>query len=386
MTKTYICDACGRISTITWDNARCHFCGSATHISREDATEIPVPKDEFGTDFIAVVHRGNVVDVLLLSDRSSVHGCGIEGSVQAYVDRVQIANELQKATDIEVKYENNSYLVRVTDGVAHIMIPMGIAGNPEDVYLSASEREAILTVALISASSKGVIEVGSAEERGGEAQCLSTRTIGDAARRCWRAAHGTGAKGAVRAASAGVRNALKQSMGVAKRMFEVVLVRKTPSLLTEREIKARETAAALTTEHDKQAVQAEDGLSFAPNTSVQAEKPRLIPEIPKRNVNFSQHPYHRIALALGYTYLSQVSSKIDYFVYAHPVGHNLEFAKLPAESGNCHWTHISREPFLREEGSEKASLITYLLARHGLKIITDSPTDTNLSPPVVLLK
>jgi hypothetical protein len=91
----------------------------------------------------------------------------------------------------------------------------------------------------------------------------------------------------------------------------------------------------------------------------------------------SQHPYHRTALAFGYVYRLQVSSKIDYFVYSHPVGHTLEFAKLPAEAGD--WEHNKRGPDRkREHGCDHASLITYLLARHDLKVIADSTPATNL--------
>jgi CheY-like chemotaxis protein len=36
--------------------------------------EIPIPKSWFGTDFSAVVYRGKVVDILVLSDRTSVYG------------------------------------------------------------------------------------------------------------------------------------------------------------------------------------------------------------------------------------------------------------------------------------------------------------------------
>ena len=87
----------------------------------EPATEIPIPKDEFGTDFVAVVYRGKVVDVLLACGRSSVQSdlwCELVRS-QQYVDNVKPGDESRKLTDIEVKHGNNVYLVRVTDGVPH---------------------------------------------------------------------------------------------------------------------------------------------------------------------------------------------------------------------------------------------------------------------------
>jgi hypothetical protein len=62
-----------------------------------------------------------------------------------------------------------------------------------------------------------------------------------------------------------------------------------------------------------------------------------------RPQRFKQHPYHRVALAFSYTYESQVSNKIDYFVYTHPVGHTLEFA----ESGI--WQHKKARPNWRLE-------------------------------------
>src|SRR5208282_2548103 len=100
---TYICDSCGRISTISWVKECCHFCGSATHVSPEDAVEIPIPKSEFGTEFIAVVYQGRVVDLLLASGRSSVHGYlwGELVRVQEYVDNLGPGDKSRKPTDIE---------------------------------------------------------------------------------------------------------------------------------------------------------------------------------------------------------------------------------------------------------------------------------------------
>ena len=93
VTRAYICDSCGRISTVTWNNEFCNGCWKATRVLSDQATEIPIPKSEFGTDFIAVVYQGKVVDVLLPSDRTSihttVHECGMDGHVQAFVDRTE---------------------------------------------------------------------------------------------------------------------------------------------------------------------------------------------------------------------------------------------------------------------------------------------------------
>ena len=104
--------------------------------------EVTIPKCEVGTDFIAVVYRGKVVDILRLSDRTSIHDC-----VQAYVDNLQPADESREATDIEVKYGSNVFLVRLTEGVPQVLIP-AMAMSLADSYLSTREREAILRLAL----------------------------------------------------------------------------------------------------------------------------------------------------------------------------------------------------------------------------------------------
>lgn len=379
--STYTCDSCGRVATSVRADKLSHCCKKTTLLAVETATEVQIPKSVFGTDFIAVVCRGKVVDILLLSDRTSVHttlhDCQFDGPVQGFVDNPQPVGESREATDIEVRYENNVYVVRIVDGAPHIMIP-AMEYRAGDSYLTSDEKQSILALAR-STLSKGIIENASGHECGSGAQCSSTRTIGDesvgaAVER--RAAHGIAAEAAVRAADAGLRNTLKQLRVVAKRIFELVLRHKTPSLLKQEGINARETAAALTTEHDKPGVQAEDAISSAPHARVQTQGPPLIPEVPKRNINFSQHPYHQIALAFGYTYQSQVSSKIDYFLYTHPVGHTLEFAKLPAEAGA--WKHVKTGPnWKHETGCDHASLITYLLACHDLKTITDSTPAAN---------
>jgi hypothetical protein len=87
---TYTCDSCGRIATSVRAEKLSHCCKRTTHSSVEIVTEIPIPKCEFGTDFIAVVCRGWVVDLLLASGRSSVHSYLWDEleRVQAYVDRI----------------------------------------------------------------------------------------------------------------------------------------------------------------------------------------------------------------------------------------------------------------------------------------------------------
>src|ERR1700735_189666 len=87
---TYRCDSCGRISSAVQADKLSYCCGKATQPSSKHATEIFIPKSEFGTDFIPVVNRGKVVDVLLLADRTSVHttlhACGMD--MQGCVDNV----------------------------------------------------------------------------------------------------------------------------------------------------------------------------------------------------------------------------------------------------------------------------------------------------------
>jgi hypothetical protein len=111
---TYTCDSCGRVATSVRAEKLSHCCKKTTHPSVEIAAEIPIPKCEFGTDFIAVVCRGWVVDLLLASGRSSVHGYlwGELLRVQEYVDRLETTDENREATDIEVKYGNNRSLAR----------------------------------------------------------------------------------------------------------------------------------------------------------------------------------------------------------------------------------------------------------------------------------
>jgi hypothetical protein len=178
----YICDSCGRISTITSQFARCDYCGSATHISPEDAMEIPVPKDEFGTELLAVVHQGKVVDVLLRSDRTSMSDVFSPQfvRVQEFIDNLAPNDKgTRKPTDAEVRHGNNVYLVRVADGVPHIMIPaMGLGFYAGDNYLSASERETILALALHemcpSAEKESVVEIALARTRKSKALQATT--------------------------------------------------------------------------------------------------------------------------------------------------------------------------------------------------------------------
>jgi hypothetical protein len=197
--STYTCDSCGRVATSVRADKLSRCCGKTAQSSVEIATEIPIPKWRFGTDFIAVVCRRKVVDILLLFDRTSVHNtlqlCGMD--MQGFVDNL-LREKYREATDIEVKYGNNVYVVRMMDGAPHIMIPaMGCAG---DSYLTSDEKQSILALAR-STLSDGIVANASGQERGSKAQCSSTRPIGDesvgaAVER--PAAHGTAAEGAVR--------------------------------------------------------------------------------------------------------------------------------------------------------------------------------------------
>lgn len=149
--KAYICDSCGRISSIRWADGSCSYCLKSTRLSSQDAVEVPIAKCEFGTDFIAVVYQGKVVDMLLASDRRSVHRYLWDElvRVQDYVDLLKYTDETRETNDIEVKYENNVYVVRQEEGAPRIFIP-AISTEVElgDSYLSATEREAILTLAM----------------------------------------------------------------------------------------------------------------------------------------------------------------------------------------------------------------------------------------------
>jgi len=150
--KAYICDSCGRISSIRWADGSCSYCLKSTRLSPQDAVEVPIAKCEFGTDFIAVVYQGKAVDMLLASDRRSVQSylCPeLVKLIQEYVDHLEHADETRETNDIEVKYENNVYVVRQEEGAPRIFIP-AISNEAElgDSYLSASEREAILTLAM----------------------------------------------------------------------------------------------------------------------------------------------------------------------------------------------------------------------------------------------
>jgi hypothetical protein len=92
---TYTCDSCGRVATSVRADKLSHCCKKTTQPSVEIAAEIPIPKCEFGTDFIAVVCRGWVVDILLLSDRTSVYDCAKEVGVQAYVNSLRLVEPQQ---------------------------------------------------------------------------------------------------------------------------------------------------------------------------------------------------------------------------------------------------------------------------------------------------
>jgi hypothetical protein len=167
------------------------------------AVEIPVPKCEFGTDFIAVVCRGWVVDILLLSDRTSVYDCARETRIQTYVNTLSPPFE-KCETDIEVTYGNNVYVVRMMDGAPHIMIPALGMGDCAG-YLTSHEKRSVLALAR-STLSEGIVEIVSDHECGSEAQCLSTAiiceaSVGAAVER--RAVQGIGAEGAVSSAKVG---------------------------------------------------------------------------------------------------------------------------------------------------------------------------------------
>jgi hypothetical protein len=147
---TYICDSCGRVATSVRADKLSHCCKKTTHPSVEIATEIPIPKWMFGTDFIAVVCRGKVVDILLLSDRTSVHTtlheCGMD--MQGFVDNL-LGDKFREATDIEVKYGNNVYVVRQEEGISRILIPaISTVVESGTDYLSVRERHRILALAL----------------------------------------------------------------------------------------------------------------------------------------------------------------------------------------------------------------------------------------------
>ena len=109
--------------------------------------------------------------------RSSVHGYlwgELEG-VQEYVDRIVRSDESRKASDIEVKYGNHVYVVRMMDGAPHIMIPTGGMGYyAGDDYLTSGEKQAILALAR-STPSACVIEISSGQEWGSEALFATSR-------------------------------------------------------------------------------------------------------------------------------------------------------------------------------------------------------------------
>jgi hypothetical protein len=97
--------------------------------------------------------------------------------VQGFVDNLQPVDESREATDIEVRYGNNVYVVRMMDGAPHIMIPaMGYCAG--DSYLTSGEKQSILALAR-NTLSEGIVANASGQECGSGAQCSSTRTIGD---------------------------------------------------------------------------------------------------------------------------------------------------------------------------------------------------------------
>jgi putative nucleotidyltransferase with HDIG domain len=232
-----------------------------THVSREEVVEIAIPRNKFGTDFIAVVHRGKVVDLLLASGRSSVHGYlwGELERVQDYVDHFEPIKEARKPTDIEVKHGNNVYVVRVEDGVPRILIP-AISTEVElgDSYLSSSEREQILALALrgmLSCSeAQRTIEIALGRnayaDKGPPTTGLQKRP-----------AHEKAIIKCVRALGTVLHCTVERCRSAAKRIIELVLGPKTAILLAKNEIEAEESPAALKTERDTPAIQAPDGIS-----------------------------------------------------------------------------------------------------------------------------
>jgi hypothetical protein len=265
--------------------------------------EIPIPKSEFGSDFIAVIHRGRVVDLLLASGRRSVHGYlwGELERVQEYVDHFEPANETLKLTDIEVKHGNNVYVVRLEDGLPRILIP-AISTDVElgDSYLSAGEQEQILTLALNSMPSDRTVETALGHEREGETLRSTTATISDAKVSTGlrhRSGRGIWATGGVRAPNAGLRHKFEQCRSAAKRIIEFVLGPKTPRLSTKKELAQGESSAGLKTERDTPVIQPADGISSLPRTSLPTERKvademDFVPE-GKQPPQVGSTPHHR---------------------------------------------------------------------------------------------
>jgi hypothetical protein len=209
--KTYRCDSCGRVSTSMLGNDLSGCCGKATQVLFEDAVEIPIPKTELGTDFIAVVHRGKVVDILLASDRSLINvGRDLTQRAQEYIHRGK-SGEVQKTKDIEVQDGNNTYLVRPVNGVPHILVRV----DQSDVYASGDglfspyERERIIKMAL-------------GWDRGNTGTCDQLSTGGQR-----QAIKAIGESRGRRTSKAGLRHKFDQCRSAAKRIIELVLGRKT---------------------------------------------------------------------------------------------------------------------------------------------------------------
>jgi response regulator RpfG family c-di-GMP phosphodiesterase len=225
----------------------------------EDAAEVLIPKCQFGTDFIAVVYRYKVVDVLLLADRTSAlaHLASELVYVQEYVDNLQLGYK-KRATDIEVKHGNNAYVVRVTEGVPHIMIPALDGGDfaAGDHYLSANERGVILALASSSAPSSSekpsLTEIAPGRRRGTDRRGSTSGTISNAkigVELQRQAAPGIEGRGGVRAQNAGLRHKLDQFGSAAKRIIKAALGGKeqsktpgpTTATISNKKIRALET-------------------------------------------------------------------------------------------------------------------------------------------------
>ena len=243
----YRCDSCGRVSNTVQADKLSHCCGKATQPSSKPATEIFIPKSEFGTDFIAVVNRGKVVDLLLASGRSSVRGCLGDAAVQQYVDRFKCSEGI-KSTDIEVREGNNTYFVQSLNGVPKILVRV----DKNDEYVIADgllhpyERHRIIEIARDQKQRNGA---PSGQQSAGGRQ---------------KATHGIGETDGLRAPNICWRRKLEQFRRAAKRIIGIVwgprrgrtMARPHTATICEGKAQTGEAQRArdqLVTEHQKQA-------------------------------------------------------------------------------------------------------------------------------------
>jgi len=277
--STYTCNGCGRVATSVRADKLSHCCKKTTHPSVEVAEEIPIPKCEFGTDFIAVVCRGWVVDILLLSDRTSVHAtlheCGADVSVQGFVDRITRSEKDRRASDIEVQDGNNTYLVRSVNGVPHAFVRV----DQTDVYdscdglLSPYERKRIIEIALV----QGRENTGTFNQlgTGGQSHAISA-----------------GESGGLRTLNAGLRHKVEQCRSAAKRIIEFVLGPRTPVLLAKNEIEAEEISSEPKAERGAPSIQAEDGNPGSPQANVPTKG--AVEEIEQKDFEFVPEGKQRV--------------------------------------------------------------------------------------------